>query len=260
MPDFPDVPDVDGVPALLRDVNAVVETIALLTQDAPFSFGLPVSNQWGIFLNGSPVVQADCVVSFSYKQDWTIADYQVEQGAFESYDKVERPFDVRVRYSAGGDDANRQALLDSIAAIADDLNFYDVATPEQVYQSANVAHYDYTRTSVNGVGLLVVDVWLLEVRETGTGTAGSNDSTAGGSGNPQITNPQESAATSPVADGTVQGVPLTSQQTNNMNQWSDFDQNITGGGSSSSFDERYGNWPSDGGAGAGAGGGGGGGF
>ncbi len=233
MTDFADVPNVAGVPALARDPNAVVDVIAMLTQDASISFGAPVDDQWGIFLDGSPVVQADSVVSFSYKQDWAIADYQVEQGGFESYDKVERPFDVRVRYSAGGDDANRLALLNSIAAIADDLNFYDVATPEKTYQSANVQHYDYARTSVNGVACLTVDVWLLEVRETGTATAST-------SGN--IANPQDASATSAVADGTVQPAPLTSQQ-NGMLGGVNSDLNPQGAGSSSTFDQRYGNWP-----------------
>jgi hypothetical protein len=242
--DFPNVPNVAGVPALAIDPNAAVQSIVLLTEDAAVSFGAPLDEQWGIFLNGAPVVQADCVVSFAYKQDWAIADYPVEQGGFESYDKVERPFDVRVKYSAGGDDANRQALLDSIAAIADDLNFYDVATPETTYSSANVQHYDYARTNNNGVGLLTVDVWLLEVRQTGTAsTSGS------------VTNPQDASATSPVADGTVQSTPVTQQQTNNMTQWSDFDQNITGGANSpaaggiGTYDnnQSYGNWPSSGG-------------
>jgi hypothetical protein len=239
--DFPDVPNVLGVPALARDPTAAIQNIVLLMQDAPISFGAPLGDQWGIFLNGAPVVQADCVVSFSYKQDWAIADYQVEQGGFESYDKVERPFDVRVRYSAGGDDANRQALLDSIAAIADDLNFYDVATPETTYSSANVQHYDYARTAVNGVGLLTVDVWLLEVRQTGTTTASGTATASSGS----ITSPQDASATSPVADGTVQSIPVTTQQTNNMSQWGDFDQNITAGSSASST--SYGNWPDGGG-------------
>jgi hypothetical protein len=40
-------------------------------------------------------------------------------------------------------------------------------TPEQVYSSVNITHYDYRRTSTNGVGLLTVDVWGTQVRVTG---------------------------------------------------------------------------------------------
>jgi hypothetical protein len=203
---YPDVPLALGVPTLFRDPNAAPSVIDLLTSDT-VSFGSSSAPQWGIFLNGAPIIQADNVVSFTYKQEWVIADYPVEQGGFESYDKVQRPFDVRVRYSAGGDTANREALLASVAAIAGDLNFYDVQTPETTYSSANVTHYDYSRTNTNGVGLIIIDVWLVEVRQTGSATAGATGST------PQVTNPQDPSATSPVSGGQVQPTDVTSQQT-----------------------------------------------
>src|ERR1039458_9113877 len=119
---FPDVPFALGVPTLLRAIGDIPSVINLLTSDT-VSFGSSSASQWGIFLNGAAVIQAESVVDFTYKQEWVIADYPVEQGGFVSYDKVQRPFDVRVRYSAGGDTANREALLASVAAIAGDLNF-----------------------------------------------------------------------------------------------------------------------------------------
>jgi hypothetical protein len=133
-------------------------------------------------------------VTFDYRQEWTVSDYPLEQGAFQSYDKVQTPFDVRVRYAAGGSQQNRQALLDSIAAIAGDLNLYDVVTPEAVYQSVNVTHYDYRRTATNGVGLLQVDVWCIEVRVTAQA---------------QFQNVQNPTSASPQSQGNVQ--PGTSE-------------------------------------------------
>ena len=41
-------------------------------------------------------------------------------------------------------------------------------TPEQTYESANVVGYNYRRTSTNGLGMLLVEIMLNEVRVTAT--------------------------------------------------------------------------------------------
>jgi hypothetical protein len=192
---FPGVPAVPSTVSLLEDVAFVVaDAIGLLT-----GFG---ASPWGIFSGGEPVVQADNVVSVAYNQDWSIADFNIEDGGFETYDKVDTPFNARVRFSSGGSQANRTALLNSIAAIAGDLNQYDVVTPEQVYSSANIQGYSLLRTSTNGVGLIIVEVKLLEIRIDATAT---------------FSNTQNPASSAKSNDGTVQ--PNTSglsptQQTN----------------------------------------------
>lgn len=162
-PDYPDVPIAPGVPPLLRPPNAAAAVTApvMLADAVPFLIG---ETTWGIFRDGAQVITAETVLAVEYKKNSSIADYPVERGSFESYNKVEIPFDARVRFASGGTNAQRTALLNSIAAIADDLNLYDVVTPEAVYQNVNIAHYDYRRTSTAGLGLLSVDVWCLQVR------------------------------------------------------------------------------------------------
>jgi hypothetical protein len=145
--------------------------LTLLTSDTFQYFGSVFSTQWGIFENGIPVVAADTVASIEYRQEWAVADFPVEGGGFESYDKVYIPFDVRFRFAAGGSESNRTALLASIAAIAGNLVLYDASSPEATYLNCNVKHYDYRRTSINGVGLIIVDVWLTEVRIVGSTTS-----------------------------------------------------------------------------------------
>jgi len=136
----------------------------LLTQDQYKYFGSVFNEQWGIFQNGRPVVTADSVVSMEWRQEYAISDFPVEGGAFQSYNKVYIPFDVRFRFASGGSESNRQQLLDSVQAIVGNLTLYSAASPESIYPSCNVVHHDYRRTSQNGVGLVVVDVWLREVR------------------------------------------------------------------------------------------------
>lgn len=158
----------DGVPDLLGDVfDLFLNETQILLSDSFLGYGFGSPPAWGIFLNGTPVVLADTVTSFGYKQDWAVADYPVERGGFESYDKVNTPYLINVQFASGGSAANREALLASIAAIGDSLELYDVVTPEAVYIGVNVDGYSYRRTAVNGLGLMVVDVHLIEIREEG---------------------------------------------------------------------------------------------
>jgi hypothetical protein len=175
MPELVNVPDVDGVPAVLFAPGAGLG-IPLAIADA---VGLPLfggnTAQWGIFRGGQPVVSADTILAFDYKKDLAIADYPLERGSFESYNKVQIPFDVRFVYTAGGSEANRADLLASLMAIEDDLELYEAVTPEKVYPNVNIIHIDYRRTTQNGVGLLIVSVWCQQIRQvTASGTASAS--------------------------------------------------------------------------------------
>lgn len=199
MVDFPNVPFAPGVPSLPRDPLALVSTLVLLTADLVSALaGIPFP-RWGLYLAGMPALDADSVLSFDYKQSWQVSTYPVEQGAFESYDKVETPFDVKFRYVSGGSEARRQALIDSIDAIADDLTLYDAITPEKTYSNVCISHYDYRRHAAAGLGMIVLDVWCTEIR--------INTQT-------DFASVQSPSAANPVQTGTVQPVAPTAAQTN----------------------------------------------
>jgi hypothetical protein len=123
---------------------------------------------WGIYLNGVPVIAADSQVDFDYKQEFHIATYPVEQGQFQSYDKVQMPAEIRCKFSAGGTESNRQNFLQSIDAVMYSIDLFDVVTPEKVYTNYCFSHRDFTRSADRGAGLIVVELSLIEVRETAT--------------------------------------------------------------------------------------------
>lgn len=164
---MPNIPNLPGVPNLS---SYSASTIILMTADILRFFGVPSVPQWGIFRSGIPVLVADSVVSFEIKQDFSISDYPVEQGSFQSYNKVQLPTDIRVQLACGGDDAKRQAFLYAIDAVINTTDLYDVVTPERVYVGYNFSHRDFRRNAKNGVGLLLVDLWMTEIRQTGTAT------------------------------------------------------------------------------------------
>lgn len=143
---MPNVPNVPGVPPLS---SYSANNVELLTGDAAIAFSAFLPPAWGIYYQGFPVILPASIASsvvgsflapigqvasligipnllpvfastveFDFDQEWTIADYPQEQGAFQSYDKVQLPFDCRVRLACGGPTSQRQAFLNSIFAIA----------------------------------------------------------------------------------------------------------------------------------------------
>jgi len=157
------VPQVAGVPPLMGgfasvasfNIPATIGQIIDISNTLPGSLG----PQWGIFLNGVPVITADTVVAEDFRQEFVIADFVLEGGGFESYDKVWRPFDVRMTFVTGIDDANRAAMINSVQAIAGDLNLYDFVAPDVIFTSVNIAHQDFHREAQRGVGALPLSVW-----------------------------------------------------------------------------------------------------
>jgi hypothetical protein len=197
----PNVPNVLGVP-LLSSYGAAAPV--LLIADTALIISRALQPQWGIYnTNGTPYIASSLasllglgslasalntfsslligqnisdlfsVVDFEFKRDWTVSDYPVEQGGFQSYDKVQTPFEGRMRVCAGGNLVNRQALIDKVDTAANSLNLYTIYTPEETYINANITHYDYARKADRGAGLIMVDIWLSEIRITSTAAFGN---------------------------------------------------------------------------------------
>lgn len=180
---MPAVPNVPGVPSLSSYLS-IPSPGLLIGAISSFFPGLQPS-LWGIYSQfGIPLITSALsplsnlilggavlnfsILDFEYKRDWSISNYPVEEGGFQSYDKVQLPFDVRMRIAAGGSVSNRASLLALVESIANTVALYNVVTPEEVYLNCNVSHFDYKRTSVNGLGVLIIDIWLMEVRVTST--------------------------------------------------------------------------------------------
>ncbi len=156
-----------GVPPLLNKTSA--SSVPLVSSDAPGLLGQSAAGtRWGIYQNGKAVVLADNITAFDYKKDWRVSNYPQEQGAFQSYNKVTMPYDARITMTKGGKDTDRQTFLKQIDTVAASFDLYDIVTPDKIYKNTNVSHVDYSRTASNGVGLLTIDIWLIEIRVTAT--------------------------------------------------------------------------------------------
>ena len=175
----------------------------LLADAADLFLGSLLGPSWGIYQNGQAVIQpanqftglltsalstlsdiasivgvpnlvpvVASTVSFEFAQDWPISDYPQEQGAFQSYNKVTLPFDVKVRLTCQGDEAARQAFLTTCLAIANAPapTVFDVQTPEIVFTSCSVTHISWRREAESGATLIVVELWFKQIAVTSSTT------------------------------------------------------------------------------------------
>ncbi len=182
-----------GVPSLLNNVTNILNSAALIAADFGLISGFFAQPQWGIYLNGQPFVIADSCVSVDYKREYRVSDYPQEQGAFESYNKVQTPYDAKVQLSKGGTQSDINTFLTTIEAAAASLDLFDVVMPEKTYSNANIVHIDFERKASRGAHLIIVDIWLIEVRV---------------SVNAAFTNTQSPSGSSPSFTGNVQpGTP-----------------------------------------------------
>ncbi|MEX3628085.1 MAG: hypothetical protein VB138_00105 [Burkholderia sp.] len=169
VPAFPNVPDLPGVPPLIRAPGESLGSFAvsLITTDAIGLLEGLLAPVWGIFDEfGAPMAVADTALSVEYRGDSRISKYPQEQGGFADYNKVQMPYNARVQLVCGGSDTRRAAFLSSIEAAKQSTMLFTVIIPDATYENANVVAYDYRRTTKNGVTMIVAEIYLEEVLQT----------------------------------------------------------------------------------------------
>ena len=152
------IPVIQPVTIFSQQIDAVLQPVQLIASVLGFPNLVPVTAS---------------MVSFDFRQDWTIANYPVEQGGFASYDKVTRPYDVRLRMSCSGLAAKRQAFLQTVLTIANSTKLFDIVTPEMIFTNVNVSHISWPRNGDHGVSMIMAEIWFQKVRETGDSIFGS---------------------------------------------------------------------------------------
>ena len=121
--------------------------------------------RWGIYtLAGKAVFDVDSCVDLKYGNGGKVSAFPVEKGSFVSYNKVQNPFQAKLRLSVGGPKrmAAFMAALETETAAA---NLYNVITPEAIYKNVTIEKFDYARSAEQGRSKLVAEITLVEIRE-----------------------------------------------------------------------------------------------
>lgn len=174
---FPRVPNLPGVPNIARGIGAdfdIGNIAGAITSGNPLAIiDSMLKPQWLVMnVDGSGrAITPDSVVGFEYRGEAKIMDYPVELGGFASYNKVQTPFDIRMKMVCTGSilnlSATRTTFLDTLDSMKRSIDLYNIVTPDEVYNSVSLVHYDYARTSNNGMFMIIAELGFQEVMVTG---------------------------------------------------------------------------------------------
>lgn len=170
---FPDVPMLPGVPNLPRLPGINVDLPAV---DPSLVFDNPaisivnegVATGWAILDDdGNPALLPDSFVAFEFRGETRICNYPVEQGSFSAYNKVLIPYDIRLVMSCSGQFAmSRDDFIRQLDIMLNSTEIFTIATPDGAYPDMNLVHFDYRKTSRDGVSLLQAMCFFEEVMQT----------------------------------------------------------------------------------------------
>ena len=159
---FPNVPQLPGVPPVLRDPLAAAATIA-----APFVGSLldSMSPTFGLFDQANvKLVDPDSFLGIDYTNPLKISAFPIEKGSFQNYNKVNNPFLATVRLAKGGTKDDRDNFLKDLQKLSNSLDLVKLVTPEAVYLNTNLESFSYRRSANNGANMIIAELKFVEIR------------------------------------------------------------------------------------------------
>lgn len=201
-PRYPDVPDTDGVPPVYRnDSNPITPpggTPAVQPTDSA-QVQQSARPDWAIVKpGGASAIDVDSIVGLAPSRDFRNSDYPVENGGFQSYNKVATPAETRVIVTKEGGDSDRQGFFDQLDALIETTDLVNIVTPDSAFLDRNLTHYDYDRRADKGRALITVELIFEEIRQTAKSA---------------FTDSKQPSGNDPVNDGPVQPQSPTGPQT-----------------------------------------------
>lgn len=204
----------DGSPTIPD--QTVVITEPLLTADDASVSNRAALYRYGIFLNGAIVLEPDTFVGYGFSNNSLVPQYPQENGAFQSYNKVDTPFNLRIRVAKGGSTTDVAAFIDAAESLvkASNLNLYSVITPERTYNSVTVVKVTHDHKPDSGANMVTMDIEFLEIRNSATA---QYTNTASPTSSGSFSSTYNQANSDKKSTGTVQAVTPTDTQSKAAN-------------------------------------------
>lgn len=173
---YPNVPNVSGVPQVLRQFPAAPPAIlGTAAGIAQLLRSFTSKSVWGVFrttsdtstttVHGKAVVTPDSIVDFGYQKEWNITSAPTQNGGFVDYNRVTTPYEAHLRMTKGGAEKDRTAFLKQIDDLAVGTQLYDIFTPEKVYLRCSFTRVEVSRRGEKGAyWLSEVDLYFREIR------------------------------------------------------------------------------------------------
>lgn len=174
---FPNVPIAEGVPNLARSAYSLAQRTGATGRVMGLTGGL-AGTFLGQYLNamlspsyalldrkGDKLIQPDGPGEFEMKGDANVSTYPIEDGAFQSYNKVLNPENLAITLLCNGHGPmSRKQFIERCRELKNGTEIVTVVTPDQVYQSVVCTGMSYKQTSRNGATLLTVHMTFNEER------------------------------------------------------------------------------------------------
>jgi hypothetical protein len=143
-----------------NSVNTANITTPFFTQNSASLGSAKITN---IKIKGNYALQPDSFIKFEYKETHKIPNYPVEQGSFQSYNKVTLPYEIKLIVTKSGI-FNITPFINQILLLLNSTDLLSIVTPDKIYNSANLVNFDYRKESKNGAVLLIAELTFQEVR------------------------------------------------------------------------------------------------
>lgn len=178
---FPNVPIAEGVPNLARSAYGIAQTSGTTGRVTGLTGGM-AGTFLGHYLNAmlaptyallnqqdEKVIVPDGPAEFEMKGDASVSTYPVEQGGFQSYNKVVNPEDLSLSLLCNGQGPmSHKDFLKTCHELKNGADVIKLVTPKYVYPYVTCIGMSHQTTARNGVTLLKVNLTFKEVRVTGT--------------------------------------------------------------------------------------------
>lgn len=115
--------------------------------------------------NGQRVIAFTSFLSADIRADGQVVSAPVEEGSFASYNKTNGPLEIHVALGIQGDDAALQEALDTLSTLQAGTQLVSLVTPNAEYPDLNLESFNYSRKRENGLGVLFVELSLVEVKQ-----------------------------------------------------------------------------------------------
>jgi hypothetical protein len=144
------------------------------------------------------IIQPDSAVEFEIQANSNVNSHPVEQGGFQSYNRVQDPISIRLLLACQGKNMPRATFLSTLATLREGTQIVTVSTPDASYPNMVLKGYGYKKEAARGAVTIWADTTWVEERSTNVVVS-----------SPPTSQPQ-GAATSNL--GTLQEITPTAQQ------------------------------------------------
>ena len=142
------------------NVNVVVTTNDSNSEKANYNYELLFQkDNTSIFGDNLP----SSILQIEAESTSDVTSETVEQGGFASFYKTKQPKNINFDIAFNTDDEKQQSILDTIYDIQCGYDLITAVTPTKIYENLTITSVSYSRTSEDGMTMLVLKLQLQEI-------------------------------------------------------------------------------------------------